>query len=978
MIRGKRINKIIAFMLTFVLSFGMFTHKTSTFAEGNYEGADLVDDLSVSHTEINHTGDFSVNVRFSGQSENSGEDKYIYPGKKIIIPIVGDGISSAELNSQLPQMENARITADSNGIVIEFLEGIENQHDIEGNFTLTFSGLNAEEGSTRDLTIGNQHVVKVTNTVGGTRGVFAGKTGMMYGASNPGYVTWFLRGNINGDSHPGGPLIIKDKLGEGQILDGTGISIALYWGGQQFQTYVKTFDSIESFLADSEYGSSVGSSIEYNKETGEIDIHIPESVLNGREFAFTYDALITDESLKEYTNDAKFEFHENNVKDQIETTAVVQNVMSDGNISGKTRASIKINKVVKGTNVAIPGVEFEFAREDGTKLFNDKEDLKAVFTTDNDGEINASGFRPGKLLIREINAPEWVSYDSREIIELDLKAGREVNVQTIENEIKKIDIPVRKVWNDKNNQDGMRSESVTVKLFANGEDTNKEVILNESNNWSSVFQEIDEFDSSGNKIDYSVKEVEVDGYTTSISGDTNNGFVITNTHEVEKIDVSGLKTWNDKNNQDGKRPETITVNLLKNGVKVDSKTVSENDDWTWTFTDLDKFEDGSEINYAISEDKVEDFSTEIEGYNLINSYTPGKTSVTVSKSWNDKNNQDGIRSEFVTIKLLADGKETDKNLILNEENNWTATFNELDEYQNGKKIEYSVEEAEVDGYTTSISGDMNNGFVITNTHEVEKIEVSGLKTWNDKNNQDGKRPETITVNLLKNGVKVDSKTVSENDDWTWTFTDLDKFEDGSEINYAISEDKVEDYSTEIDGYDIINTYTPGKTSVSVSKSWDDNNNKDGLRPDSIIIKLIVNGEESDKILVLSEENNWIGTFTELDEYVDGEKIVYTVEEVKVDSYETSISGDMDNGFVVTNTQETEDVLSVSEDPKKKPNVPETPKTDSVDNDEIEEVLSVSELPQTGMSTSIMVYLGLILVFSGGMLFALRNRKKEVK
>ena len=40
-----------------------------------------------------------------------------------------------------------------------------------------------------------------------------------------------------------------------------------------------------------------------------------------------------------------------------------------------------------------------------------------------------------------------------------------------------------------------------------------------------------------------------------------------------------------------------------------------------------------------------------------------------------------------------------------------------------------------------------------NTHQPETTEITGTKTWNDANNQDGKRPESITVILLANGTE---------------------------------------------------------------------------------------------------------------------------------------------------------------------------------------------------------------------------------
>ncbi|PNZ72272.1 Cna B-type domain-containing protein, partial [Mammaliicoccus stepanovicii] len=74
-------------------------------------------------------------------------------------------------------------------------------------------------------------------------------------------------------------------------------------------------------------------------------------------------------------------------------------------------------------------------------------------------------------------------------------------------------------------------------------------------------------------------------------------------------------------------------------------------------------------------------------------------------------------------------------------------------------------------------GDLN----ITNTYKPESTKVSGEKVWKDHDNQDGKRPEKVTVNLLANGEKIDSVEVSEQDGWQYEFNQLPKYKDGQEI-----------------------------------------------------------------------------------------------------------------------------------------------------------------------------------------------------
>lgn len=438
--------------------------------------------------------------------------------------------------------------------------------------------------------------------------------------------------------------------------------------------------------------------------------------------------------------------------------------------------------------------------------------------------------------------------------------------------------------------------------------------------------------------------------------------VMYNEQKPETVSVEGTKTWDDADNQDGKRPAQITVNLLKNGQKVDSKTVTEADGWKWTFDNLNKYENDAEITYTVEEETVEGYTATVNGYNITNTHTPGKTSVQVTKKWDDADNQDGKRPSSVTVELYADGQKTDKTLVLSQENNWTGSFAELDEYKAGKQIEYTVKESGVEnGYIASIFGSIKNGFVVTNTRATEKTTVEGSKTWDDADNQDGKRPEAITINLLKNGEKVATKTVTEADGWKWSFDNLAKYENGKEITYSIVEEQVDSYSSKVDGYNVTNSYTPGKTSVQVTKKWDDADDKDGKRPTSVTITLYADGEKTDKTLVLDKENNWTGNFTELNEYKAGEKIEYSIKEEPVGSgYVSEISGNVTEGFVVTNTRTPD------------PELPVTPATQTSSESTTTEERG-KELPNTGTTGSLAVF-GFLVMIAAALVLTVKTKK----
>ena len=207
--------------------------------------------------------------------------------------------------------------------------------------------------------------------------------------------------------------------------------------------------------------------------------------------------------------------------------------------------------------------------------------------------------------------------------------------------------------------------------------------------------------------------------------------------------------------------------------------------------------------------------------------------------------------------------------------------------------------------------------------------------------------------------------MTEDKGWAWSFTNLPKYADGSQINYTISEDTVADYTTKVNNYDVTNSYQPGKTSVGVTKSWQDNNNQDGIRPESITVKLYADSKDTGKKLVLSQKNTWTGSFTDLDEYADGEKIVYTVEEREVEGYDAVVSGSAETGFVITNSHtpaKPGDAADPDEPQKpEQPGKPEDAKGDTPSTgDPTDQVLWMAILALSGMGL-------------GGILIAMKSK-----
>lgn len=386
-------------------------------------------------------------------------------------------------------------------------------------------------------------------------------------------------------------------------------------------------------------------------------------------------------------------------------------------------------------------------------------------------------------------------------------------------------------------------------------------------------------------------------------------------------EISVEKKWDDYNNQDGIRPATVKVQLLEDGKVKDTVELSNDKlthtwnkllaDKTYTVVELD--EKGQQINgsgkynNAYSTEYKQDEATTI----ITNTHTPEKISKTVTKVWDDENNQDGIRPEkiYVTLYKEVNGTKTvvEENVeitdaLKDEKDNWIYTWNNLPKYENGKPIVYTVEERAMNGYTPNYSTDT---FTIKNKYVPGTVSRTVTKVWDDQNNQDGIRPTTVTVQLYADGVaKGEAVTLNEGINWTKTWTGLPEKQNGTKINYEIKEIKIgntEVVENKAGGYTvsnknvdnitttITNTHTPATVGKTVIKQWEDNDNS--ARPTSVKVQLYANGVEKYSPVELNDKNNWKATWSGLEKNQDGKPIVYTVKEIPVNGYEASYSAE---------------------------------------------------------------------------------------
>ena len=265
----------------------------------------------------------------------------------------------------------------------------------------------------------------------------------------------------------------------------------------------------------------------------------------------------------------------------------------------------------------------------------------------------------------------------------------------------------------------------------------------------------------------------------------------------------------------------------------------------------------------------------------------------------------------VTIDLLKNGIFSRSQSVTQKGSNWTYGFYNLPQYDsNGDLNKYSVQEEPVPGFKSTVvipdsthSTTLQN---IVNTIAMDKSQFKVTKVWHDGNNADGLRPESISIGIFDGGGNRPENyprdlPLSGSNNWTYTYTNLPAPKVG-DIWYVSEGDTPAYIRTDSNNNDnqndkiVTNTLA---TNLTVTKKWDDGDNKNATHPDSVDVQLFANdNKQGDKPLgnpvTLAKENNWTYEFganvdanndsptNRLPKYDSSDKeITYEAKEVKV-------------------------------------------------------------------------------------------------
>jgi len=476
-------------------------------------------------------------------------------------------------------------------------------------------------------------------------------------------------------------------------------------------------------------------------------------------------------------------------KDNMEgkTVDLVSDYINIGNTSAKTDAEITGRKTITGIppNPNDNNEKFVFILTEVIKNRNGEwvtKDNAYTDTTSITGEdtfkFELMNLEAGTYYYRitEQNAGNtiggWTYSDNVWIVRLTVtdngdgtvSAGEPVLIagsDTFVNEYNTVSVSVTKEWIGDHNQISLRLAAAAFQLYQNGNLYGAVKSASQSTDWIAEWNDLPKYmpNNEGEYV-YSVKEIAIPGYATE-HGDGDGTYIIPHdgniaiTNTMITADYEVQKIWDDGNNSDGARAESITAVLTAyrtNGSTViDTYTqiLSDSNGWYHKWQNLPKYyRDGDnvyEIVYEITESPADlakvtgiyssSSSTEGSMTTITNAHTPEFIDVTVTKEW--VHNGNANMPVYATVQLYQNGiAYRSAETLSGSLNGWAHTWTNLPKYYwNGAAIEtyaYTVLEVTepATGYISSTNrmayGNMTDVTFI-NYYEPSSVQIKAIK-----------------------------------------------------------------------------------------------------------------------------------------------------------------------------------------------------------------------------------------------------------
>jgi len=465
------------------------------------------------------------------------------------------------------------------------------------------------------------------------------------------------------------------------------------------------------------------------------------------------------------------------------------------------------------------------------------------------------------------------------------------------------DITVTKVWNDANNQDGVRPASVQVVLIRNfglsEEFVSAPETLNADNNWTHTWTNLPKFNQNGTTPStYRVQEILPSTIPAYVE--------YTSTYQV--IGADGTFTTGDMSNP---IPETSSEVRIRNTYEPKLMNINVTKSWSPgadAFGAPDHTRPAS-VMYELR--ATTNPSTPIASWVVVAtspavSFAHSFTGFPIRENPGDWSRYPGESKplHYRVVELRADGSSV------------------IHAYDPTVLYNGSAANTDITGDITVATG-VTHTAAVTNT--LRRVDLTVTKLWTDYDSAfvlRGEQRPAVEVKLyyrLGNSgdfIPVPATAaatlvlpLNHGNDFTNTFTGLPKENsEGVQYQYTVREVKigstlvdpdstppifpysytssVSDPTTAPLGSVAVTNTLQMRNNITITKLWDDSNNRDGVRPASVEVRLIKDmglglpNEVISAPVTLNAGNNWTTTFSNLPRYrADGTESTYHVMEV---------------------------------------------------------------------------------------------------
>lgn len=389
--------------------------------------------------------------------------------------------------------------------------------------------------------------------------------------------------------------------------------------------------------------------------------------------------------------------------------------------------------------------------------------------------------------------------------------------------------------------------------------------------------------------------------------------------------------------------------------------------WKGIVTGLPIFDHlGNPVSYSVREETVEGYESSVSPANLnVNSsekrfqITNTKKTIadpkkiTVKKTWVGSSTK---KTVTVYLKKKTGGAWETVDRADLKEGSWEHTFENLT-----PDAEYDVEEAPLLGYEskkepkTDPSDAKHTIYTFTNTQLAPNplVDIHVKKVWSgDKENQ-------ATLELYaavgEEAPKPQKRVILTHPNWSYTFEKMPTRVDGKNITYSVKEIPITGYESVVSYDESTKTFTVTNTKSRITKDIKVKKQWIGARKDSAALELWSNQGSSGSLerlasITLDRSNDWKGVFSNIKTYRDNSvPYLFEVRETPIEGYTAEITGDIDNGFVVTNRENTSAVVPPA--PPAPPADSDTTEDESDTTEQEEDTSEKTTSPAASTSTS---------------------------